>query len=154
LKYLSSNKDFNNPSNNNSGHKISSDLNNLQNVYFSVTPRRAAIENPIDNSKLDNNQNLVLNNSQATDNPQISSNQRNSNKTDNLTPNHNNKNFSIKDWIEDDTKKGFLIISSSSNQHETLKPLISVFLELAINNLLSLKPNPDRNIWIVQTIRW
>jgi hypothetical protein len=148
LKYLSSNKDFNNPSNNNSGHKISSDLNNLQNVYFSVTPRRAAIENPIDNSKLDNNQNLVLNNSQATDNPQISSNQRNSNKTDNLTPNHNNKNFSIKDWIEDDTKKGFLIISSSSNQHETLKPLISVFLELAINNLLSLKPNPDRNIWI------
>jgi type IV conjugative transfer system coupling protein TraD len=65
-----------------------------------------------------------------------------------LDLNNSNKNFSIKDWIEDDTKKGFLIISSSSNQHETLKPLISVFLELAINNLLALKTNPNRNIWI------
>lgn len=65
-----------------------------------------------------------------------------------LSSDNNSQNFSLKNWIEDDTKDGFLFISSSANQHETLKPLISVFFELAINNLLSLKQNQNRRIWL------
>ncbi len=65
-----------------------------------------------------------------------------------LSSDNNSQNFSLKNWIEDNTKDGFLFISSSANQHETLKPLISVFFELAINNLLSLKQNQDLRIWL------
>lgn len=56
--------------------------------------------------------------------------------------------FSIKNWIEDDTKTGFLVIPSSANQHESLKPIISSILEISINNLLSLKQSSHRRVWI------
>lgn len=58
------------------------------------------------------------------------------------------KIFSIREWIQDDSKKGFLIISSKADQHETLKPLISATLEIAANNLLSLKQNRNRRLWV------
>jgi type IV conjugative transfer system coupling protein TraD len=65
-----------------------------------------------------------------------------------LSIENDKNNFSIKNWIENDQEQGFLIISSTANNHETLKPLISVFLELAINNLLSLPKNQNRQIWL------
>jgi len=73
------------------------------------------------------------------------------NKTANTENNNsvNNKKFSIRDWVSDDTQKNFLFISSRADQHETLKPLISTWLEIAINSLLSLKQNRERKIWII-----
>lgn len=58
------------------------------------------------------------------------------------------KIFSIREWVKDDSKKGFLIVSSKADQHETLKPLISAILEIAANNLLSLKQNNNRRLWV------
>ncbi|MBT4922422.1 MAG: type IV secretion system DNA-binding domain-containing protein [Rickettsiales bacterium] len=58
------------------------------------------------------------------------------------------KFFSIRDWVRDDHQKGFLIISSKADQHETLKPLISAIIEIMTNNLLSLHQNRSRRLWV------
>ncbi|MDR0423061.1 MAG: type IV secretion system DNA-binding domain-containing protein [Rickettsiales bacterium] len=57
--------------------------------------------------------------------------------------------FSIRDWINNDKQKGFLFISSRADMHETLKPLISTWLDIAINSLLSLEQSQNRKIWII-----
>ena len=57
--------------------------------------------------------------------------------------------FSIRDWIQDDSKKNWLFISSLADRHETLKPLISMWLDLAANSLMSLTPSYTRRIWLI-----
>ena len=57
--------------------------------------------------------------------------------------------FSIRKWIQDDSLKNWIFISSVSDRHETLKPLISMWLDLASNALMSLTPLSSRRIWIV-----
>lgn len=59
------------------------------------------------------------------------------------------KSFSIRKWVQDDTQKNWLFISSLSDRHETLKPLISMWLDLAANALMSLTPSATRRIWII-----
>jgi type IV conjugative transfer system coupling protein TraD len=60
-----------------------------------------------------------------------------------------NKTFSIRDWVKDDSNSSCLFISSRGDQHESLKPLISTWLEIGINSLLSLKQNRNRRIWVI-----
>ena len=57
--------------------------------------------------------------------------------------------FSIRSWIQDDSKKNWLFISSTADRHETLKPLISMWLDLSANALLSLSPSYSRRIWLI-----
>jgi type IV conjugative transfer system coupling protein TraD len=57
--------------------------------------------------------------------------------------------FSIRRWIQDDTQRNWLFISSISDRHETLKPLISMWLDIAANALMSLPPSNTRRIWII-----
>lgn len=57
--------------------------------------------------------------------------------------------FSIRRWIQDDTQRNWLFISSISDRHETLKPLISMWLDIAANALMSLTPSNTRRIWII-----
>lgn len=57
--------------------------------------------------------------------------------------------FSIRDWMANDKDNGWLFITSRADQHATLKPLISAWLEIATNALLSLPPNHHRRIWTV-----
>ncbi len=59
------------------------------------------------------------------------------------------KTFSIRNWVKNDDSSSFLFISSRGDQHESLKPLISTWLEIAINSLLSLKQDQNRRIWII-----
>lgn len=59
------------------------------------------------------------------------------------------KPFSIRQWIQNDQQEGFLFISSRADRHETLKPLISTWLDIAINSLLSLEQSTNRKIWII-----
>ena len=66
-----------------------------------------------------------------------------------LLENDSKERFSIRDWISDDTKNGFLIISSKADSQETLKPLLTAVFETAINSILSLPDNPDRNLWVL-----
>ena len=57
--------------------------------------------------------------------------------------------FSMKDWIQDDQKDGLIFISSSGQYHHSLKPLISAWIEIAINNMLSLQQSRRRKIWMI-----
>lgn len=56
--------------------------------------------------------------------------------------------FSIRKWIHDDKADNWLFITSLGDRNETLKPLISTYLDIAINTLLSLPPSDTRRIFI------
>lgn len=57
--------------------------------------------------------------------------------------------FSITDWVQDDSKQGFLFLSSNAMQHASLRPLISMWLAIASNAILGLEENEDRRIWVM-----
>ncbi|MBA8667853.1 type IV secretion system DNA-binding domain-containing protein [Holosporaceae bacterium 'Namur'] len=60
-----------------------------------------------------------------------------------------NEIFSIKDWVLDHDRKGCVFISSTGQLHTALMPLISAWIEIAINNILSLQSSRERKIWII-----
>lgn len=57
--------------------------------------------------------------------------------------------FSIRKWVEDEKASNFMFITSRGDQHASLRPLISAWLEIAINSLLSLEQSRDRRIWVI-----
>lgn len=57
--------------------------------------------------------------------------------------------FSIREWIKNEDGNNWLFISSLDDRHETLKPLITSWLDIAVNALMSLPPNEDRRIWLI-----
>ncbi len=57
--------------------------------------------------------------------------------------------FSIREWIADEDRDGFLFLTSRGDQHASLRGLISTWLEIAVNALLSLEQADGRRIWIV-----
>lgn len=60
-----------------------------------------------------------------------------------------NNPFSIRQWIQNDEANNWLFITSLGDRHETLKPLITAWLDIAVNTLLSLSPNENRRIWLI-----
>ena len=59
------------------------------------------------------------------------------------------KPFSIREWVEREDEAGFLFLTSRGDQHASLRDLISTWLEIAVNALLSLGRDDSRRIWIV-----
>lgn len=57
--------------------------------------------------------------------------------------------FSIRQWIQNDKARNWLFITSLGDRHETLKPLISSWIDVAVNALLSLEPSSKRRIWLI-----
>lgn len=57
--------------------------------------------------------------------------------------------FSIRQWIQDENAHDWLFITSLGDRHETLKPLITAWLDIAVNSLLSLSPSQERRIWLI-----
>lgn len=57
--------------------------------------------------------------------------------------------FSITDWVQDDSQKGFLFLSSNAQQHASLRPLISMWLAIASNAILGMEEDEDRRIWVI-----
>ena len=56
--------------------------------------------------------------------------------------------FSIREWIERDGG-GFLFLTSRGDQHASLRGLISTWLEIAVNALLSLPRRDERRTWLI-----
>ena len=56
--------------------------------------------------------------------------------------------FSIREWIEHDGD-GCLFLTSRGDQHASLRGLISTWLEIAVNSLLSLPHRDDRRMWVI-----
>ncbi len=57
--------------------------------------------------------------------------------------------FSIRNWINDDSQRGWLFISSHATQHALMRPLLSMWLSMASLALLSLPENRQRRIWFI-----
>lgn len=57
--------------------------------------------------------------------------------------------FSIRQWVQDDSAANWLFITSLGDRHETLKPLISSWLDIGVNALLSLPTSQTRRIWLI-----
>lgn len=63
------------------------------------------------------------------------------------------ENFSIRSWVESNPN-GFLFISSRSDQHDSLQPLISTWIDIAVKALLSVEQNnpnsaKPRRVWVI-----
>ena len=57
--------------------------------------------------------------------------------------------FSIREWISDEDRTGFLFLTSRGDQHASLRGLISTWLEIAVNAMLSLAQDDGRRIWVI-----
>ena len=59
--------------------------------------------------------------------------------------------FSIREWIsaDEDRESSFLFLTSRGDQHASLRGLISTWLEIAVNALLSLEHEVERRIWVI-----
>jgi len=60
------------------------------------------------------------------------------------------KPFTIRQWMQDSRdsgNNGWLFITSNQKHHESLKPLISMWLSIAANSLLSMGENRYRRVW-------
>ena len=57
--------------------------------------------------------------------------------------------FSIREWIGEEAKDGFLFLTSRGDQHASLRGLISTWLEIAVNAMLSLAQDDGRRIWVI-----
>ena len=57
--------------------------------------------------------------------------------------------FSIRKWIECEDEWGCLFLTSRGDQHASLRGLISTWLEIAVNSLLSLSRSNSRRIWVI-----
>ena len=61
--------------------------------------------------------------------------------------------FSIREWIENGADNehddSWLFITSTPDQRETLRPLITGLMTIAVNSVMSTAPNPDRRVWFM-----
>ncbi len=57
--------------------------------------------------------------------------------------------FSIREWVSREDQDGFLFLTSRGDQHASLRGLISTWLEIAVNAMLSLDQADDRRIWVI-----
>nr|WP_244579900.1 type IV conjugative transfer system coupling protein TraD [Escherichia coli] len=58
--------------------------------------------------------------------------------------------FTIREWMKgqaDKSKNGWLFITSDEQNHESLKPLISMWLSIAATSLLAMGENRQRRVW-------
>ncbi len=59
------------------------------------------------------------------------------------------KPFSIREWIRDEHKDSWLFVSSRADVHESIRPLISMWLGIAVQSCMSLPASRDRRLWFV-----
>lgn len=57
--------------------------------------------------------------------------------------------FSIREWILTSDDDAWIFLSSDGRIHESIKPLITAWLNVIMQNVLSLIPDLDRRVWTV-----
>lgn len=57
--------------------------------------------------------------------------------------------FSIREWVADESSDSWLFIPSRRDQHEAIKPLITLWLDIAIRGVMSLPPIREPRFWLV-----
>lgn len=64
-----------------------------------------------------------------------------------LKPETDQPLFSIKTWLQQEANDGWIFIATNAQKLEALKPLISVWLDIAARGVLSLPTSFSRRIW-------
>ena len=59
------------------------------------------------------------------------------------------KGLSIREWVENEADDGWLFITVKADQLPSLRPLITVWLDIAISAIMSLGPSRDRRLYCV-----
>jgi type IV secretory pathway TraG/TraD family ATPase VirD4 len=62
---------------------------------------------------------------------------------------HAKEPFDLQEWITDDRRKGFIFLTNNTKQRQTLKGILAVFVNSAANEILSLRDDPDRRIFLI-----
>jgi len=57
--------------------------------------------------------------------------------------------LSIRDWVSNDDDDGWLFITVKPDQLPSLRPLITVWLDIAISAIMSMRPDQDRRLYVV-----
>jgi len=57
--------------------------------------------------------------------------------------------LSIRDWITNETDDSWLFVTVKADQLPTLRPLITMWLDIAISAIMSMAPDPDRRLYCV-----
>ncbi|WP_298673183.1 type IV secretion system DNA-binding domain-containing protein [uncultured Sphingomonas sp.] len=57
--------------------------------------------------------------------------------------------FSIRNWVENEEDDSWLFITVKADQLPSLRPLITVWLDIAISAIMSLKPDRERRLYCV-----
>lgn len=60
-----------------------------------------------------------------------------------------NGNFSVTEWLRDENKKGWIFVVNSPQTKDTLRPVLSLLVDLVAREILSLPENPDRRIFML-----
>ena len=60
-----------------------------------------------------------------------------------------NKKFSIKEWITDEDDRSSVFVTTQSDMHASLAPIISTWFEIAVLNILSLQKSRTRKIFLI-----
>lgn len=56
--------------------------------------------------------------------------------------------FSFRAWAESDTQDAWVFLPSPAKARDAIRPLVSLFLDTAVRHIMSLRPDPDRRIWL------
>ena len=57
--------------------------------------------------------------------------------------------FSIRDWVKDESSDSWLFVTSRADVHKSIRPLISMWIGLAVQSAMALSPNRERRVWFV-----
>lgn len=57
--------------------------------------------------------------------------------------------FAIREWLKKEAEKNWLFISATPTQRESLKPLMSAWLSVAVKGIMSMEEDLNRRIWII-----
>ena len=56
--------------------------------------------------------------------------------------------FSFRKWAESDVHGAWVFLPSPAKARDAIRPLVSMFLDTAVRHIMSLRPDPDRRIWL------
>ena len=67
---------------------------------------------------------------------------------ENVQRDDNTQAFSFRAWAENDTQDAWVFLPSPAKARDAIRPLVSLFLDTAVRHIMSLRPDPERRIWL------
>jgi len=57
--------------------------------------------------------------------------------------------FSLRHWVQNEKAAGWVFLLAIPEQRETLRPLLTTWLNTSFNALMATRPNPTRRLWFI-----